>query len=319
MSTFLRCHRDHPYRPVNWRWERARFLRDANLPKVSRRHDDKYVIKARKFLEALDACKAEVDQYALLDKQPDLYYAYELWDEPEGADLYHDRNPGRYELEARLLAGETRESVAAKLGVRVKVVEWYELLFFNVSDRIKNTSYVLNQVMGPAVHRGLTDRQYDVLWKLLGYFCGPVALDAFVTSFVNPDRPDTPEKVEDFCRDWTRSTLSMKAAIAARTMAVNSYTQGQILELFARHREIEADTDPGQARNALLANISAMMESIPWSVGSKPRRGAKALAYYESQDAAEPRAGEVLEAGSGADVPDLSEYKYPEEERRSVQ
>jgi len=60
------------------------------------------------------------------------------------------------------------------------VISLYERIFFNVNEKLKNRDYIMTCVIGPSVHSGLSDRDFDLLWKLFGYLYGPVVLNAFV-------------------------------------------------------------------------------------------------------------------------------------------
>lgn len=72
---------DHPYRPVNWRWERARILKEHGKATPGRHKDDRWVKLATSFRIAKDNCENEIDLYRIFDKWPELATAYELWDE----------------------------------------------------------------------------------------------------------------------------------------------------------------------------------------------------------------------------------------------
>ncbi len=322
MSTFLSCQKNHPYRPVDWRWERSKYLRELGITKVSRKYDDSYVMKAKQFQEDLASCGNELDRYTLLEKDEDLYYAYELWDSSdyENGNKKWEVNPARYEIEARILAGESFEFIAQKICTTSKAIKWYERLFFNVNDRLLNTGYVLNQVLGVSVHRDLGTRDFALIWKLLGYFSGSVVLDSYITGFISDDKPTKRENVEEYFKDMARSTLSVKAAISAKTVPVNSYTQCQILEMYSRFKEVEATVDPAQVKNTMLANIGIMMGQIPFAVGRDPNEAMNTTTVqYLTTGSTEPRAHELLQlTAEGKEMPDLSGYIYPEDARREA-
>jgi hypothetical protein len=201
----IQFHPSNPFRPTNWRWELARVLSDGdNKKKLARANPDQYVQKAYRFLKELGQCEDEIDRYALMDKNEDLYGAYSIWQ--RGGDET-DRHPMRYALEARILADEDTYSIANKLGITTGLVEIYEKVFFNIKDKISNKDYVMTCVMSPAVYSGLSDRDYDLLWKLFGYLYGPVVLDAFIHANTQRARPVSAEEVDAVLTEDTRSTL----------------------------------------------------------------------------------------------------------------
>lgn len=307
----LQFHPDHPMRPVDWRWERARIIRETGKSIGARAKEDEWIRLALKFQKTLLTCQNDFDRYALLEKYPSLYFAYTLRGD--------DKKSGtmRSELEARLLANESQERIAERIGCNTETIKLYERLFFNISEKLKNTTYVLHQVMGPAIHKGMHEKDHDLLWKLYGYFCGTAVLDALTSTFTNPSRPETPEQVDALFVDDTRAVMRRKAAIAARTVAVNEYTQISILEIYTKFLEIEKDvTGVGGAEGLLLENIKVMLTALPWATGSDvgKRSTDKVIKFYDNQ-AVELRSDELIEVNAGLENENhmkLIDFKFPE-------
>src|ERR1700690_2391014 len=109
--------KDHPYRPVNWRWERARLLKEYGKACPGRESDDNYTRAAKNFRIMKDNCRDEITLYQLFDKYPDIAMAYDLWDEAS-VDSSGRANPMRYEIEARILAREPWANIAQRSGLR---------------------------------------------------------------------------------------------------------------------------------------------------------------------------------------------------------
>src|SRR5262245_59793737 len=115
---------DHPLRPVDWRWRRAEAARRL-APRGARLSLDHFADIARDFQDEHAACQDEFDRAQLQQEYPDLFAAREL-------RLADEADPGqRYEVEARLLAGDTDKHIAQRAGTRVDVVLWFEALFFS--------------------------------------------------------------------------------------------------------------------------------------------------------------------------------------------
>src|SRR5438105_89477 len=123
MSIF-KCRADHPYRLVNWRWERARILNEYGKTSPGQSTDDKWIKIAAKFRKSKDNCRDEIELYNLFDRYPEIAMAYELWDE-EAVNSFGRANPMRHEIEARLLSQEPFESIAQKSNLPVNVIKWY--------------------------------------------------------------------------------------------------------------------------------------------------------------------------------------------------
>jgi hypothetical protein len=106
----------NPLRPVAWRWERAGQLLDPGV----RRHrsDDRWVSRAHRFSAALARSHGGAPQMARADRA--IHGACQLW---RGLPRQ------RWELEARLLAGQSDAEIAGKLNIEAGVVEAYEAVF----------------------------------------------------------------------------------------------------------------------------------------------------------------------------------------------
>src|SRR5262249_56240607 len=89
----------------------------------------------------------------------------------------------RAEVEARLLAGQDDGGVAARCGLSPVAVRWYHALFFAVRPCRRATHYVLNVVLGPKVHAGLSEKDSELLLKWFGFRYGAAAVDDLLRYF----------------------------------------------------------------------------------------------------------------------------------------
>lgn len=306
----LQFHPSNPLRAVNWRWERARIMREANKERsLGTRTTDEYVLAAYNFQKKLFKCKDEVDRYELMDSDPDLFGAYLIYhrNDPQ------ERNPARFAIEARLLSDQPDFEIAQKLGTSAGVIHTYEKLFFNVRDKLQNSDYVMTCVMSPAVHAGMTDRDYDLLWKLFGYLYGPVALDTFVTSTSRKFRPTSFAEVDAALAEDVRSSLQRKVAIVARTFTINPFSQSELLNTYARFLELEKDSGNEKSRDVILQNVQVMLDKLPVRVGNVNVSQPELINKYDS-GAIEMCTNELLAASDGEDImpTDVADLKFPE-------
>lgn len=303
---------DHPYRPVNWRWERARILKELGKSAPGRDKDDSWTKAAASFRKAKDACRNEVEIYQLMEQYPELSMAYELWDE-ERVNAEGRPNAMRYEIEARILARESYETISKKSGLSVSTLKWYERLFFNVQDRINNRMYIFHQAIGDAIQRGMTDRDYAILWKLYAYVRGPHMLDFLVTTFNDWARPIAGQ-VESSLLDDHRLTMRRKAALAARMVGINHHSSDRLIELHTKIVEIEKAVGDA-APDGVQHNIQVMLSHLPFLVGKQESTVARSqLANYHGITA-DLRANELMALSTGGQVVEpssLNEYKFPE-------
>lgn len=130
------------------------------------------------------------------------------------------------------------------------------------------------------MQRGLSEREYDVLWKLYSYYYGSDVLEALASKMVNPAWCSTPDAVNSAFQEDAIGTMKMKAAIAAKTVPVSFNTQIELLHIFTKFVEVERTTDTvGKAQNQMLEHITAMLANLPFSIGSRdPRDEQKQIA-----------------------------------------
>jgi len=97
--------------------------------------------------------RASDDQQArnvLFNEDPDLFWAFQLYERKL------DNEDSKATLvEARILAGQSDEDIVDELSTVPEVAEWYEALFFNVRERLRNHDWVMNEVLYPALNHSL--------------------------------------------------------------------------------------------------------------------------------------------------------------------
>lgn len=255
----LQLRADSPFRVVDWRWQRARFLRDTQGI-VSRRRDDEIVARAKRFMDIRLRAADEAAIDALYSTWGPLLYAHEL--------KFRSDDLMRLELEARLLTSMTLEEIAIKMHQRVDTILWYEALFFNVKDRLENKSWVAHQVLGPEIHTGLNDREYGLMWKFFAYGGGQYVFEALMNLWVNPIQAQKPDEVQGFCNAQSGARVDVKHCVNMMNVrTTDTYSKLAFAELRARYREIEKMAGAGSSNDTIRDNLSAMLQALPWGVG----------------------------------------------------
>jgi len=272
----------------------------------------RWIKRAAKFKQRYDACETEMDQVTLSRQMPDLFWAHHAW--------LQNKLPTRWHLEAHILARADDWEIGFAAGLSPEIVEAYEAVFFNVRTKLNHRNYITHQVIGPGVQRGLYERDYDVLWKLYGYFYGPHVLEAMAGKCINPIWCSTPDTVNSSYQDDAIGTLKMKAAIAAKTIPVTFNTQTELLHIFTKFVEVERTTDSaGKAQDQILEHISAMMTNMPFNIGGRdPQRGQIPIEHNPAQaykkTAIELSFEETMAVATGTPVPDadrLVDLSFP--------
>src|SRR5688572_7407817 len=135
MAAPIDCEKTSPFRPLAWRWERARILRaGAAVPPEG--DVDRWVHQAVQYQEAWERAEAGAGggQGRLAAAMPAVFRAHEFWRRRD--------HPLTWGLEARLLTDESYAEIAARLALTAEAVEAYEALFFQVKDRLHLVDYI---------------------------------------------------------------------------------------------------------------------------------------------------------------------------------
>lgn len=308
----LQALKDNPLRAPNWRWLRAVQI-DGGGPKPSQKRDgvDGYKwIRRSVRLKRRNALNSNrpYASYDLAQLDPNLFWAHSMW--------ANEKAPTRWAVEARILAGETDEEIAKKIGCEPGVIEAYESVFFNVREKIEHSEYVVNVVMADAVARGLSERQYDLLWKMFGYQGGSYVLDAMISKFTMMRRPEKAEDVSAFFQESAINSMRHKAAVAALTVPINSHTQLLLLDAYVKYVEIERTTEnTTKANTNIVQNIGAMLTSLPFKIGTKLDSEGDKMVPFDN-NAAELKSDELMIVATGGKLknqPALENLRFPGE------
>ena len=303
------CNSQNPWRPPDWRWQRALNCLAGGLPPTERRDGREgciWIRRSMKFLDAYRRCKH--DERLLTElawRDPLMFWPHEF---------YHDESSRRFRfaIEARFLARQTNREIAFHAGCAEELIEVYEAVFFNIRDKLKYKDYIVNSVFREAASRGIKGRDCDLLWKLAGYFHGPRVLDALISGFASPTWVTRAEDVGACFQDIAVKTIKRKAAIAALAVPVDSTTHMNLINAFVKFTDIERNSDSaGQASDQILQNIDAMLKSLPFGVGTRSEDHLQqnpAVAQFD-HCAAELRSDELVNVAVGRAMPHLDELK----------
>lgn len=297
--------KDMPSRPPDWRWERARWLIERGKYAKKFKEDDA-TIAAKTFQLRLRKCKKESDYENLIDEMPDIYWAHHIYED--------DENVTKYQIEARLLAGDSYDRISKRCFVKPEVIDNYEKIFFNVSEAVKNASldYLCGVVVGRAIYYGVTERDYDILWKIYGIASigRPEILDDLLTTL------GTAESLEFFQEDLKKN-FTRKAAILSRTVS-SSFNPDIVIEAYTKLKDLDL-REKGENSLPVLFNehVSSMLNAFSTVVQiGKPVEAIGNNNYIDYQDKGlELRAHEMVELAENKEINiDPIFYKFSESE-----
>lgn len=297
-SVMTLTHPSNPSRPADWRWERARFLREkSRLARLSR--DDDFVRIARLFQIEKAKVVTDHDTERLMDKFHGIYWANDIYSKPTSAV--------RWIIEAMLVACMPAGEIAELCKTDADVITWYEKLFFNVLPHLRQEAWIINIVMGASVHSGVTEREHDLLWKMIGYGLGPV----FLMDFFRPIKTQkvSIEQIDSAYDSWIRNQMHKRMAVATQTIPI--YDNHEIIfNAWNKIREIDKADGLGAAGEiTIVQNVQAAMNSLPFTVGrDMPLELLGVKKYHDA--GVELRPNEQLQLTSGQ-IEELVIWKFP--------
>lgn len=300
----------NPFRPVDWRYQRAKWL--VQQKKRTRgESDDSFTKTARRYVSMKAKCKEDCDFIELEHTFPGLFWAEQIYS--------NKVRETRWAIEARLLANEKLDNIADKVSTTPETVLWYERVFFNVLPHLRKLDYIACVAIGGSIHAGLHEREYDILWKLLGYAYGPIMLDSVIMPLTGSIHIDSADQVEATWEDVYLNNLTKKAGISAMTVPT-AYNQCNIMQLYNDIKRIEKEAGGGSlAFSSISSNVYATLSQLPFFSGDtkidgRPAMTSPALPFYDAQGA-ELRANELVNVALGNDTSELREVanmKIPE-------
>jgi hypothetical protein len=261
------------FRPTDWRWQRAGELVAAE--KTPQRHRDyDHILDIVKFRKLEREARNPGHHIALAAQFPYLYEAWRVYNST--------KHTCKWEMEARLLTQESITDVALSMGTTPEIVELYERCFFNVFDRLASPGFITHQVFGPAVHIGVNERPYDLLWKMYAYWMGSVMLDYVIYMFNAPDHPSSPAVVPAAAEQDISIMARYNAMMANRRIRVDAHNAEAIMNGYLQLLAIERSVKQGGgSADSLLENVASMLKSIPWQKHIPDERIVNVVEDYE--------------------------------------
>ena len=287
-----------PFLSPAWRHNRVVKMLGSAPPERCRRADDQWVRGYRTFLHGWR--QSESQRNSLFENNPGLYFAYLLYER-----LSH--NPDLNLLvEARLLAGQSYKEIAHMCKTIPETIEWYERLYFNVSDFLEHHDWIFRQVLLPAADRDvlqtievetdepispstpiteamiakkltpppIAEPHFDMSLKFFSYYGGPHVCDVMISGFTRLGHVSSLEDVPDFFNKQFATQIARRSAQAVGKFQINKYN---VMELFSIHGKLmevqkanAGDTD--SRHQELERHMSAALGEIVWCAGDRGRQ-----------------------------------------------
>lgn len=216
-----------PLCPLGYRWRDAGRVTRGEPPKWSG-PDDPIVAEAAAFLRTL-ASPDPADAKATADEWPTIDMAYQI---------FREDGPLRWELEARLLAGQSDEEIADRCEVTAAVVCRYEELFYAVRNVRMTHNYLSHHVVSTGVSDGFGDKEVRRFWAWATWTGGPVLLDGLVDSLRRARRPDEPATLSVYLCEGVDVPKELQSYVAAAVIPPCDLNSPMYVDLRLPRREI---------------------------------------------------------------------------------
>jgi hypothetical protein len=267
-------------RPPDWRWQTAlsvhRLVRQRR--RRMRKSDPLWLAPLVGLAEELSPSGGRRRQRTRL-ATPELIAAHRL---------YQADSPCRWELEARILAGQSDVEIAVSRAIPPAVVAVFEQSFFDVRDRLAAGDFILFGVVGYNPVAGFQEGDLRTLWAYFGYAAGPQFLELMMA--VSQDRSlptwaidqaPCPAEVEDL-------VASIRLLLMAST---GPLTLSRLRKLRVLHSQV-AELAPRPGGNSCLTTSHVPGSTDCFGFGDVAVRAeapAAAVSEVDSGESASPK------------------------------
>ena len=304
-----------PFLRPDWRFERVlEMTGQVPLPGRTTRRDDDTVREVRSFMLKWNN-GSEAERRELRYRNPGFYYAFEVYRKaPKEPEL-------QQVIEARLLTGQPCNDIAFATKTKSNAVEWYEAVFFNVSDKLVHDDWIFKHVLLPASDRLAVELaeakdddakralfsapiirpHLDFTLKFFAYFGGLVLCNFMMTGFRKGVVCHTQDEIGQWLDHHWEHQMRRRSAQAAGVFDVNRYN---VMELFQAHSkiiEVQTSQDSIQDKqNESMRIIGTVLNELPWRAGKTAKQSYTTLKMEVfSTSSAELRDDELLHVQAG--------------------
>jgi hypothetical protein len=252
----------------DWRWQIVTSLVDDNKPPSRRTEDDDFR-KAWYYLKRANTVKSRYETHALSRDYPGLSGAHRL---------YENTNSVKWIIEAGLLTDISIEDLSKFVSQPKGVIEDYVKYFYDVRDKLDSRGYIINYVTLPAVKRGLSQRDYDFLYKTMAYCCG---WDHFVSLI---DNKQMDEETTKFFQTGFKQNLIRLGYLSTMRVEVNNFTATAIMDMNVKLLDLERNKNSDSLQTQAVNMLGEVLSNCKMAI----MPSAKALMVHE------PRADELI-------------------------
>src|SRR5262249_50069263 len=150
-----------------------------------------------------------------------------------------------------------------------QTVDFFEKVFFNVRDRLKNRGWIIKGIIGSSDDRApndmgtMTDSQRAVVYRLFAYYGGPEALEATITGLMGSTFPSAKKDIEKWFETALEQIVRSRATQAARVLQINKFNIMHVIEL-----ALTGAREKQEGSNSAGAKFDEFAEKVTGIVGN---------------------------------------------------
>lgn len=246
-----------PTRAPSWRLIRVHELLDERQ-RPDARVDDRWVREAHSVCRKLPDADTAVERRRLQKRHPHMFHAFQV---------YQNRRFVRWFIEAMILANASRESIGESHALDEAVVESYEMMFFDVRDRLDARGFISSTVLAPCKSNGTMPATEEFVWKVLGFYAGEEILHDYLShGRLSPE-------LRQFLDEDTQARLLKAAWLAARILQVDEKNAKRALAMHERSQRKPITRAPDTRKDDEHELLESVQSQMRWIMAQRKAPG----------------------------------------------
>jgi hypothetical protein len=173
----------------------------------------------------------------------------------QALELYQSQGQLVWELEARILAGQTDQEIEEATAVPAAVIAAYEHAFFNVRNRLEAEDYISIVVIERSNFCELDESDLKGLWAHYGYSAGPRMLELVMAVSLGRPLPEWALREAPSAADAEVLELRIRAMLIAETGPLTAAKLRKLNVLRAQIDELQQKSAPKGMKELVQACV----------------------------------------------------------------